>query len=178
MASSIVGIGPGDIAAVAPAGVPAFKPGTLGGYDNPTPDGSSVLGYQEFIYGTATAAITGLGYVCVEGILNANFSMITTANTAAGQLGGAGSRVGVAQAALATGQSGWFQVVGKSSIRTAASAALGTRLNTTATAGVVDDDGTASSRQVFGAVLKTATGGAEATNADGRLMYPIVGVTL
>lgn len=170
MSASLIGIDPTAVQLV--TSVPAFKLGTLAGYDDP------VDGYKEYLYGTATAAITGAGYVCVEGILNGNFSMITTANTAAGQLGGHGSRVGVAQAALATGQSGWFQVVGRGSLRTLASAALGTRLNTTATAGVVDDDGTASSRAINGIVLKTATGGAEATNTDARFMYPTVGATL
>tara|TARA_R110000868_G_scaffold5782_1_gene33966 strand:+ start:35106 stop:35636 length:531 start_codon:yes stop_codon:yes gene_type:complete len=158
--------------------VPAFKPGTIGGFDDTSADGTSVLGYKEFIYGTATAAITGLGYACVEGVLNANFSMITTANTAAGQLGGHGSRVGIAQAAMATGDFGWFQIVGKGSLRVAASAAIGTRLNTTATAGVLDDDGTAASRAINGVNIKTVNGGAEATSADARFSYPTVGVTL
>jgi len=176
MSSPIIGINPTQISLA--TDVPLFKPGTMGGYDNPTPDGTSVIGYQEYVYGTATATITGLGYCCVEGVLNANFSIITTVNTAAGQLGGHGSRVGVAQAAMTVGQFGWFQVLGKGSLRTLASAALGTRLNTTATVGVPDDDGTASSRSINGIVLKTATGGAEATNADARFSYPTVGVTL
>jgi len=170
MSSSIIGIAPALIQTT--ADVPAFKPGAIAGFDDPT------NGYCEYVYGTATAAITGAGYVCVEGVLNANFSMATTTNTAAGQLGGHGSRIGVAQAAMATGQSGWFQILGKGSVRTLASAAIGTRLNTTATAGVVDDDGTAASRAINGIVLKTATGGAEATNADARLAYPTVGATL
>lgn len=170
MSASILGIDPTkvDLAAVGPQ----FKLGTIGGYDHPT------LGYQEFIYGTATAAVTGAGFACVEGILNGNFSMITTTNTAAGQLGGHGSRVGAAQAAMATGDSGWFQVVGRGSLRTLASAALGTRLNTTATAGALDDDGTGSSRAINGVVLKTASGGAAETNADARFFYPTVGATL
>jgi hypothetical protein len=170
MGQAVIGINPTQISAA--SAVPEYRAGSVGGYDDP------VLGYQEFVYGMATAAITGAGYVCVEGILNANFSMITTANTAAGQLGGHGSRVGVAMAAIPINQYGWIQVWGKANIRTAASAALGTRLNTTATAGVVDDDGTAGARPVLGAVLKTATGGAEATNADGRLCYPSVGLTI
>jgi hypothetical protein len=170
MSQAIIGISPTKVD-LAATGL-TFKPGTLAGYDDP------VLGYQEFIYGTATAAITGAGYACVEGVLNGNFSMVTTANTAAGQLGGHGSRVGVAQAALATGDSGWFQVLGKGSLRTLASAALGTRLNTTATAGALDDDGTGSSRAINGVVLKTASGGAAETNVDARFSYPTVGATL
>lgn len=170
MSASLIGLSPTLVQLV--TDVPGFKLGTIGGYDDP------VDGYKEFMYGTATAAITGLGYLCVEGTLNGNFSMITTANTAAGTIGGHGSRIGAAQAALSTGQSGWFQVVGKGSLRTAASDAAGTRQNTTATAGVPDDDGTAAARAINGIVLKTATGGAEATNADARFFYPTTGVTL
>lgn len=170
MSVQVIGIDPTSIGLA--TNVPGFKLGTLGSYDDP------VLGYREFVYGVATAAITGLGYVCVEGILFGNFSMITTANTAAGQLGGHGSRVGVAQAALAINQFGWFQVFGQGSMRTAASDALGTRQNTTATAGVVESLGTVASRSINGIVLKTTTGGAEATNADARFCYPTVGVTL
>jgi len=176
MSASIIGLSPTLVTLT--TSVPAFKPGTIGGFDDATADGTSVVGYKEYIYGTATAAITALGYACVEGVLNANFSMITTTNTAAGQLGGHGSRVGVAQAAMATGDYGWFQIVGKGSLRCAASAAIGTRLNTTATAGVVDDDGTAASRAVNGIVIKTVVGGAEATCPDARFSYPTVGATL
>jgi hypothetical protein len=103
--------------------------------------------------------------------------MATTTNTAPGA-SGFGSRVGAAQAALADNQYGWFQIFGKGSLRTLASAAKGTRLNTTATAGAVDDDGTASSEAIFGVVLGTATGGAAATNADAIFAYPSVGTTL
>lgn len=170
MSASLVGLDPTSIASA--SSVPGFKLGTLGAYDDP------VLGYREFIYGVATADFTGPGYLGVEGLLPGNFSMITTANTAAGQLGGHGSRVGCPQALLTAGQFGWFQVFGVGSLRTLASAAVGTRLNTTATAGAVDDDGTANSRAINGIVLKTATGGAAATNADARFSYPTVGVTL
>jgi hypothetical protein len=149
--------------------VPAFRLGTLGGYDDP------VLGYQEFIYGRADGAVTAF-FACVEAT-GFDFAMVTTTNTAAGA-NGHGSRVGVAQVGLADNQYGWFQVYGKGSVRTLASAAKGTRLNTTATAGALDDDGTASSRAINGVVLGTATGGAAAVNADTLLSYPTVGATL
>lgn len=170
MSSAILGIDPTE---VGPANRPArFKLGTLGGYDHPE------LGYQEFIYGRAAAAIAGgLGFVCTEGV-NFGFTMATTANTAPGTAGGPGSRVGVAQAALLINQFGWFQVYGRGSVRTAASAAIGTRLNTTATAGAVDDDGTAGARPINGAVLAVATGGAAATNPNAVFSYPTVAQTL
>lgn len=168
MADQIIGLMRDNVTGA--SATPEFRLGTVGGFDDPT------NGYQEFVYGRASGAITGAGYVVVEssGFI---FQHITTTNTAPGQ-NGHGARVGVAQAALANNQYGWFQVYGKGSLRTLASCARGTRLNTTATAGVVDDDGTAGARVINGLVLGTATGGAEATNADATLAYPTVGATL
>lgn len=168
MSGAIIGISPTEVTGA--TSVPKFKLGTRGGYDHPT------LGYQEFVYGRADGAVTGLGYVCLEKT-GFDFVMATLTTSAPGAQG-PGTRVGVAQAALADNEYGWFQVYGKGSVRTAASAAIGTRLNTTATGGQVDDDGTASSEQIFGMVLMTATGGAAATNADAMLTYPVVGITL
>lgn len=165
---AIIGISPTQITAA--TAVPAFRLGTRGGYDHPT------LGYQEFVYGRANGAVTGLGYLCLEAT-GFDFLMATLTTSAPGAQG-PGSRAGAAQAALADNEYGWFQVYGKGSLRTAASAAIGTRLNTTATGGQVDDDGTAGSEQIMGVVLMTATGGAAATNADAMFSYPVVGVTL
>lgn len=164
----IIGINPSEI--VAASGVPSFKLGTVGGYDHPT------LGAQEFVYGRANGAITAAGYVCVEAT-GFDFLMASTTTTAPGQQG-PGSRVGIAMAALADNQYGWFQIYGKGSCRTLASAAKGTKLNTTATAGALDDDATAGAETIDGLVLGTATGGAEATNTDAILSYPSVGRTL
>jgi hypothetical protein len=168
MAQATIGISKDAI--VSATGVPAFRLGTVGGYDDPT------NGYQEFVYGRASGAVTAAGYACVEAT-GFDFAMASTTTTAPGA-SGFGTRVGVAQAALADNEYGWFQIFGKGSVRTLASAAKGTRLNTTATAGALDDDGTAGSEAIFGLVLGTATGGAEATNADAMLAYPTVGTTL
>lgn len=168
MSGAIIGISPTQITAA--TAVPAFRLGTRGGYDHPT------LGYQEFVYGRASGAVTGLGYLCLEAT-GFDFVMATLTTSAPGAQG-PGSRAGAAQAALADNEYGWFQVYGKGSLRTAASAAIGTRLNTTATGGQVDDDGTAGSEQILGLVLMTATGGAAATNADAMFSYPVVGITL
>jgi len=163
----IIGITKDQI--TASTGVPQFRLGTVGGYDDPT------NGYQEFIYGRATAAITGAGYICVEST-GFKFTMVTTTNTAAGTYGH-GSRCGAAQAVMATDEYGWFQIAGKGSVRTAGACAIGTRLNTTATGGALDDDGTAGARVINGAVLLTAAGAA-ATVTDAVLSYPTVGATL
>ena len=168
MSSAVIGIDKTQVTGA--SAVAAFRLGTVGGYDDPT------NGYQEFIYGRADGAVTGLGYLCVEAT-GFDFAMATTTNTAPGAAG-FGSRVGAAQAALADNEFGWFQIYGKGSLRTLASAAKGTRLNTTATGGAVDDDATASSEAIVGLVLGTATGGAAATNADATFSYPTVGVTL
>lgn len=168
MAQAVIGLSKDQITAA--TAVPAFRLGTVGGYDDPT------NGYQEFIYGRADGAVTGLGYLCVEET-GFDFAMATTTTTAPGA-SGPGTRCGAAQAALADNEYGWFQIYGKGSVRTLASAAKGTQLNSTATGGAVDDDATAGAEVINGLVLGTATGGSAATNADALFSYPTVGRTL
>jgi hypothetical protein len=168
MGQAIIGISKAQVTAA--TSTPEFKLGTVGGYNDPT------NGYQEFVYGRANGAVTGAGYVCVE-TTGYDFQMISVTATTPGTAG-YGSRVGAAQAALADNEYGWFQIYGKGSARTLASAAKGTRLNSTATNGALDDDATAGSEAIFGIVLGTATGGAEATNTDVMFSYPSVGTTL
>lgn len=147
-----------------------FRLGTRVGYDHPT------AGYQEFIYVKAGEAITGAGYMCCF-LKPDSVEMVDVTATTPGTKG-PGARVGAAMAAIANAGFGWLQIYGKATVRTLASAAIGTRLNSTATAGALDDDGTAGSEQVIGVVLGTATGGAEANNSDAYLNYPVIGVTL
>ena len=168
MAQATIGLSKAQV--TASTAVPEFRLGTVGGYDDPD------NGYQEFVYGRANGAVTAAGYVCVDET-GFDFAMINVTKTTPGTAG-FGSRVGAAQAALADNEYGWFQIYGKGSCRTLASAAKGTRLNTTGTDGALDDDATAGSEAVFGIVLGTATGGAAATNADAIFVYPSVGTTL
>ena len=168
MAQAIIGISKADV--TASTANAQFRLGTVGGYDDPT------NGYQEFVYGRADGAVTGAGYLCVEAT-GFDFAMASTTTTAPGA-SGFGSRCGAAQAALADNEYGWFQIYGKGSVRTLASAAKGTRLNSTGTAGAVDDDGTAGAEAIDGLVLGTATGVSAATNADAIFSYPTVGATL
>lgn len=168
MAQAVIGLSKDQITAA--TAVPEFRLGTVGGYDDLT------NGYQEFIYGRADGAITGAGYLCVE---ETGFDFImTTLTTTAPGASGPGSRCGAAQAVMSDNQYGWFQIYGKGSVRTLASAAKGTQLNSTATGGAIDDDATAGSESISGLVLGTATGGAAATNADALFSYPVVGRTL
>lgn len=168
MAQATIGLSKDQVTAA--TATAAFRLGTVGGYDDPT------NGYQEFVYGRADGAVTGAGYLCVEET-GFDFAMASTTTTAPGA-SGFGTRCGAAQAALADNEYGWFQIYGKGSLRTLASAAKGTQLNSTATAGAVDDDATAGSEAIEGLVLLTATGGAAATNADAVFSYPSVGRTL
>jgi len=167
MAQATIGISADQV--TASTGTPAFRLGTVGGYDDPT------NGYQEFIYGSANGAVTGAGYGVVEQT-GFDFIMATTTTTAPGS-SGYGTRFGAAQAALADNEFGWFQIYGKGSIRTLASAAKGTGLNSTATGGALDDDATSGAEVISGIVVLTATGGSPATNADAVFSYPTVSST-
>ena len=168
MAQATIGISADQV--TASTDTPAFRLDTVGGYDD------STNGYQEFIYGSANGAITGAGYGVVEQT-GFDFIMATTTTTAPGA-SGYGTRFGAAQAALADNEFGWFQIYGKGSIRTLASAAKGTGLNSTATGGALDDDATSGAEAISGIVILTATGGSAATNADAVFSYPTVSATL
>ena len=168
MSKAYIGLSPAEV--VAAGGIPAYRVGTVGAYDDPT------YGLKEFIYVKAGEAITGAGYGCVFNAPSSVEMADTTATTPGTK--GPGARFGVAMAAIANTGYGWLQIYGRATVRPLASAAVGTRLNTTATPGCLDDDGGAGAEQIFGVVLGTATGGAEANNADAFLSYPVVGVTL
>ena len=127
---------------------------------------------------------TGNEYVYVQagaGGITANFVatideaygavMVSTSNDARGDL------LGVAPATIAANSFGWVQVKGVCSVQVAASCAANVRLNTTATAGQLDDDGTAGSITCDGVFLTTARG-ASAGTAPAVLNYAIQGVTI
>jgi hypothetical protein len=125
----------------------------------------------EYVFVQANGAVTGAGYVCY---LDSSYqaAMLSTSNDAYGNL------VAIPLAAFADDDYGWMQVKGPcGAIRVAASAAANVRLNSTATAGQIDDDGTTGAMEIRGIALTTANGGAAAT-APGMLNYPVIGATL
>lgn len=127
-------------------------------------------GGTEYIFVLAGGAITGAGYVCtIDPAYSA--TQLSTSND------GYGNVVGVAPYAFASGDYGWLQVLGPCNIQVAASCAANVRVNTTATAGQVDDDGSVGAMEVRGMALTTARGGTAGT-AAGVLNYPVVGATL
>ena len=156
---------------------PEFRVGTrMRWQDNDfSNDGANVQGDKEFLYVQAGEAITALGYLCVVDT-DCIAEMVDTTSSAPGA--GQGMRCGAAQAAIEENGYGWLQIYGRGSLRTLASAAVGTELTSSATPGAVDDATTAGLEVINGLSLGTATGGAAATNDDAYFNYPYVGRTL
>lgn len=124
----------------------------------------------EWVYVSASSAIAQYDVVTMTIAYAA--APLGTANDARGNL------VGVAGVAFASAERGWVQVKGPvANANVLASAAANVRLNTTATAGSLDDDGTAGSMQVQGIYLTSARA-ASAGPAPAILNYPYVDVTL
>lgn len=125
---------------------------------------------REFVCVTAGGAIAANDVVFwVPGVHSA--VTLSTSNDARG------NKVGVAPVAVLLGEQFWAQVVGNVGANVLASCAANTRLNTTATAGKLDDDGTAGAMQVQGIYLTAANGGATAA-VNAILSDPYVDVTL
>lgn len=137
----------------------SFSPGTLGRGDY----GS------RWVYGQAGAALAA-GDVCY---FSKEFvaAQLTTSASPRGAL------IGVPRVAVASGSWAWFQISGQCPITTAGAVAVNARLNTTATAGALDDDGTSGAKVIEGAVLAVAAAGASTGN-EATLNDPYVGATL
>lgn len=146
-----------------PADITAGKGHALGSrYRTPT---------AEYVFVKASSAIAQYDVVTYDETSNTTVAPLGTANDARGD------RVGVAPVAIASGSYGWLQIWGVTTMNVLASCAANVRLNTTGTAGSLDDDGTAGSFQVEGIYLTTARGGTNGS-AAGMLNYPIIGVSL
>ena len=122
-----------------------------------------------FVFVQASAAVAANDVVFFTTAFAA--TTLSTSNDARG------NKCGVALVAFAANEFGWVQVDGPSSVNVLASCAANARLNTTATAGKLDDDGTVGSMQVQGIYLTTANGGSTAAIAA-VLNFPYIDVTL
>lgn len=129
---------------------------------------------KEWVYVQADAGgVTGAGYVVlIDEAYEAD--MIDTTNSASGF----GQLVAVAPIAVTAEYYFWAQIGGVASVRVAASCAANVAINTTATAGQLDDDATAGAEVVDNIVLTTANGGAAGTAAGIVINNPRVGATL
>lgn len=125
---------------------------------------------NEYLWVTFGGTIANAGSVV---IIDEAYSAValSTANDARGDL------AGVVPYTAASGEFGWVQVKGTAQIQVLASAAANTRLNTTATAGSLDDDGTAGAMHVQGIYLTTARAASPGL-APGVLNYPFIDATL
>ena len=124
-----------------------------------------------FVYVKASSAIAQYDVVTYDETFNTTVAPLSTSNDARGD------KVGVAPVASASGSYGWLQIYGPATMNVLASCAANVRLNTTGTAGSLDDDGTTSALQVEGIYL-TAARTASNGSAAGILNYPIIGVAL
>lgn len=126
---------------------------------------------KEFVFVKASASIGQYDVVTFDETWNTTVAPVSTSNDARGD------KIGVAAANIASGEYGWLQVYGPCTMNVKASAVANTRLNTTATAGYPDDDGTSGAFQLEGIYL-TATRTASDGSAAGILNYPITGAVL
>lgn len=85
-----------------------------------------------------------------------------------------GDRVGVIGVAFLINEFGWAQIYGATTVSVGTSAAANTLLNTTATAGRLDDDSSAGAEDIPGIITTAAESG---NLAACILNYPTVGVT-
>lgn len=124
---------------------------------------------KSYVYVQASAAIAANDVVFFNSAYSA--TTLSTSNDARG------NKCGVALVAFAASDFGWVQVDGPSTANVLASCAANIRLNTTATAGKLDDDGTAGSMHVQGIYLTTANGAG--TNAVACILNnPFIDVTI
>ena len=136
----------------------------------------STAGAKGYMYVLVGAGgFTGDGYVVdIDG---SSFSAVQSTTTTTQPGTGAGKAVGVARSAANANQYAWVQIFGAGTVRVAASCAAYTLINSTATAGQLDDDATAGAEVIDGIVLDVANGGAAGTVA-GFINWPKVGRTL
>jgi hypothetical protein len=125
-------------------------------------------GGKAYKYIQANGVITGDGYVVSWKGNVCDAAMIDT-DVAATVV--AGMELGVVECAFADNEYGWAQVYGPCGIRTEQDALANSLLGPTADAGQIDDAG-ATANLCDGMYLGTATGGADAVNATGFLVWP------
>ena len=160
MGAGIIGAKPGSTMAMATDGR-AFGVGDL--YE----DSSG----NQWVFVKASASFGQYDVVTYDETYNTTVAALSTSNDARGD------KCGVAAVAFASGDYGWLQIYGPCTMNVKASCAANVRINTTTTAGSLDDDGTTGSIQVEGIYLtaaRTTTDG----SAAGILNYPIQGATL
>lgn len=126
---------------------------------------------KEFVFLKASATINQYDVITFGIDYSTLAAPVTTTNGLRGNL------LAVAPVAVASGSYFWAQVKGPCTMNVLASCVANVRLNTTATAGSPDDDGTSTTKAIQGMYLTTTRGGT-AGSAPGELNYPFVDATL
>ncbi len=121
------------------------------------------------VYVQASGAITSGDAVLIES--DGTAASLSTTNSANAR----GKKVGVAAATFTSGQYGFLVVNGVATLNVGTSAAAGARLNTTSSAGTLDDDGGSGAEVVEGIGITTAESSGTATAV---LSEPFIGATL
>jgi hypothetical protein len=123
-------------------------------------------------YVQASAAVTA-GFACQINPVNNTIQHVTTANSLRGYA------IGVPAVSIPSGSFGWVQRAGQAliGVQMLASAAINARLNTTATAGAIDDDATVGAKEIVGLTATTANGGSAALT-PAVLSWPLINATL
>ncbi len=123
-----------------------------------------------FVYCSANGAVTANDVCLLPQDWDAD--ALDTTNSASAL----GEKVGVGMGTLTDNQYGWFMICGThDSINVGSSAAANAQLNSTATAGRIDDDATTGSEDVERLFLTTAE--SSGNTAPGVLTHPTVGAT-
>lgn len=124
---------------------------------------------REFVFcAMGAGGLTGAGYVVS---IDANFTALMATNTASLF----GQQVGVGQVAAAAGEFVWVQIYGNAQVWTDV-AVVAVRMQTTTTAGQIDDAAGTGTKQIPGLSL-TAARVSTAGLAPAILTYPTIGAT-
>ena len=152
-------------------------------FDETFTAGTTIGVHPPFALGTRMKGAGGAEYVYVQasGVITANDVVIIDENFQADQIdttnsaGAVGDKAGVAAATFADNDYGWAQIYGACTINVGSGCAANIKLNTTGTAGRVDDDATAGAETILGLVTTAAESG---NAAAGMLNYPMIDATL
>jgi hypothetical protein len=126
---------------------------------------------KEWVFVKASASIGQYDVATFDETFATTVAGVSTSNDARGD------KIGVAAVDFVTNAYGWLQIYGPCTMNVKSACVANVRLNTTATAGYPDDDGSSASIQLEGIYL-TATRTASDGSAAGVLNYPILGATL
>lgn len=158
----------------------------LSGIDPTTTSTTAVYGLGDLGANTTSAGTKIYMYVRASSAVSANFvvdingstyAAVQTTTTTGAPGTGTGKSIGVAPTAFSANDYGWVQVYGPGLVQVGASCAAFTNLNTTATAGMIDDDATAGARRIDGIVLTAARAASNGT-AAGWINWPRIGITI